>query len=296
MLVIAMVTGVLLYVGYHFIDALHPAGPALLSFCTGIQPVLLFSMLFLTFLKIKPSELRIKRWHIWMLLIQGGVFAVGALLFSLLPSGFPSVWLESFLLCMICPTATACAVVTDRLGGDSAQVLSYTVMINLLGSILIPLMVPMIHPAQGVEFIDAFLRIVAKVFPMLIAPCLCAWAVRYLLPSLHSVLVRYSGISFYIWAFALTISLILSTRALFVHPGSLFVLVETAAASLVTCILQFSIGRKLGGVTAAQSMGQKNTVFAIWLGYSFLNPVTSLAGGFYAIWHNLYNTHQLRKV
>ena len=42
-------------------------------------------------------------------------------------------------------------------------------------------------------------------------------------------------------------------------------------------------------------MGQKNTVFAIWMGLVFLNPVTSVVGGFYSIWHNLINSWQLYK-
>ena len=46
-------------------------------------------------------------------------------------------------------------------------------------------------------------------------------------------------------------------------------------------------------VSAGQALGQKNTVFAIWLGYTFFTPVVSVAGGFYSIWHNCYNSWQL---
>ena len=57
------------------------------------------------------------------------------------------------------------------------------------------------------------------------------------------------------------------------------------------------IGRKHGEpVAGTQSLGQKNTVFAIWMGYTFLNPVTALAGGFYSLWHNLVNSWQLWRV
>lgn len=42
-------------------------------------------------------------------------------------------------------------------------------------------------------------------------------------------------------------------------------------------------------------MGQKNTVFAIWMGLMFLDPVTSVTGGFYSIWHNIVNSWQLYK-
>jgi BASS family bile acid:Na+ symporter len=48
-------------------------------------------------------------------------------------------------------------------------------------------------------------------------------------------------------------------------------------------------------ITAGQAFGQKNTVFIIWMGLVFLNPVTSVVGGFYSIWHNLVNSYQLYK-
>ncbi|MDE5889613.1 MAG: transporter, partial [Bacteroidales bacterium] len=71
-----------------------------------------------------------------------------------------------------------------------------------------------------------------------------------------------------------------------------------AAVSLACCALQFWAGKKIGSrygakITAGQSLGQKNTVFAIWMGYTFMTPVTSVAGGFYSIWHNVYNSWQL---
>lgn len=36
-------------------------------------------------------------------------------------------------------------------------------------------------------------------------------------------------------------------------------------------------------ITAGQALGQKNSGFLIWLGYSYMTPVTSVAGGLYSI-------------
>ena len=33
----------------------------------------------------------------------------------------------------------------------------------------------------------------------------------------------------------------------------------------------------------------------IWLGYTFLSPITATAGGFYSVWHNVVNSWQLYK-
>ncbi|MDO5443322.1 MAG: transporter [Bacteroidia bacterium] len=328
MLVIGMVTGASLYVIYHSVPVLHAAGPALLDFCTHIQPVMLFMMLFLTFCRIEPHDLKPHRWQWWLLLIQGGSFVALALILMLFP-GLPArVGVESLMLCMICPTATACSVVTDKLGGSIAGVLTYTTLINLLTAFLVPLFVPLIHPVEGLDFFTAASRILAKVFPLLIMPAVAAWLVRYLMPRFHRWVIRFKDLSFYIWAFALMLAILMSTRAIFQNDGSAMVLLEIAAASLLSCAVQFASGKAVGAyydrkalcraeeislrtsvpaksvyatscnrkVTAGQSLGQKNTVFGIWMGYTFFDPVTSLAGGFYSIWHNVYNTWQLRRL
>ena len=313
MLVIGMVTGAAAYIIYRAIPVLHPAGPALLEICTHLQPLLLFTMLFLTFSRIEPRQMKPHRWQWALLAVQGGLFIVLALLLILVPSIPAKIGWESLMLCFICPTATACAVVTDRLGGDMAGVLTYTILINLVTAVLVPLAVPLIHPVEGMTFFTAFSRILAKVFPLLILPCLAAWLVRYLMPHIHRKLIRVKNLSFYIWAVSLMLAILMSTRALFHHDGSAVVVLEIAAASLLSCIVQFAAGKAIGAhfdrlaaargastsynrrITAGQSLGQKNTVFGIWMGYTFLDPVTSLAGGFYSIWHNCYNTWQLRR-
>ena len=309
MLVIAMVTGVGAYLLYRAVPALHPAGPAILQCCKTIQPVFLFAMLFLSFCKIEPRQMKPHRWHLWLLLIQGGLFIAISLLilWSQGHSSAPALWIraqripiESAMLCLICPTATACAVVTGRLGGSMAGVVTYTTMINLLVAILVPLFVPLIYPQGGVTFVSAFWKILSKVFPLLILPCVCAWLVRWLLPGVHAFFLRYVHLSFYIWACALTLAVLMSTRAIANSDDGVGVLVGIAVASLLACLFQFRAGKRIGArygdsVTPGQSLGQKNTVFSIWMGYTFLDPVVSVAGGFYSIWHNLYNTWQLRR-
>ena len=300
MLVIGMVAGAGIYLIYHSIPPLHTAGPCLERCCKTIQPILLFAMLFLTFCKIEPKDLRPRKWQAWLLLIQCGLFAGLALLLAGCDGLSHRAGLESLMLCLICPTATACAVVTGKLGGDMAGVVTYTILINILVAILVPTFVPMIHPMEGLTFFSAFFRILAKVFPLLIMPCLAAWLVRYLLPSFHSWLLKFPNLSFYIWSFCLTIAILMSTRALVHTEDSISIVLDIAVASLSACIFQFWAGKRIGRqygqeITAGQSLGQKNTVFGIWMGYTFLDPVTSVACGFYSIWHNIYNTWQLHK-
>ena len=297
-LIIGMIVGASLYLVYHAIPALHPAGPVLERIVKHVQPLLLFAMLFLSFVKIEPRQMRPHKWVLWLLLFQCVSFVALALVLAFCPRIPFYYGVEAAMLCLICPTATACAVVTGKLGGNMAGVVTYTVLINLAVAVLVPLLVPLIHPIAGLTFWQAFSTILAKVFPLLILPCLLAWLIRYLLPGLHAWLLKYAGMSFYIWAVSLTLAILMSTRAIVQNESGAVVLWETGVASLLTCVLQFWLGRRIGRryqcpISAGQALGQKNTVFGIWMGYTFLSPVVSVAGGFYSIWHNVYNTWQM---
>ena len=110
--------------------------------------------------------------------------------------------------------------------------------------------------------------------------------------------MRFAPNSFYIWIIGLSLAMLLATHALFMnYPGG-WALAGIVAVSMGTCALQFFLGRRIGkgrvdSITAGQGLGQKNTGFLIWLGYNYLTPVTSVAGGLYAIWQNLFNSWEL---
>lgn len=309
MLPIAMVTGASVYLIYHWLpQPVHCVGPFLQGTVAVVQPLLIFMMLFLTFCRIEPRELRPHRWHWWLLLIQGGLFAAlglgAAAVLRWVENGHGDwmVLIESAMLCLICPTATAAAVVTRKLGGDVPGITSYTILINIVTAVLIPLVVPLVQPYSGLEFWTAFSMILAKVLPLLIMPCLAAWLVRYLAPRFHRRLLKYPDLPFYIWSVALTLAIAVSVRYIVYSSLSGWMLAAMAGVSLVCCAFQFAAGKAIGGryredkrITAGQAMGQKNTVFIIWVGYTFMTPETAMIGGLYSIWHNIYNSWQLRR-
>lgn len=122
MLPVAMVTGASVYLIYDALpEPMHKAGPVLDQTITIMQPALIFAMLFLTFCRIEPKELKPHRWHWWLLLVQGGIFTLLGLAAFFLQKfipGTPLGWivvLESAMLCMICPTATAAAVAVGHM-------------------------------------------------------------------------------------------------------------------------------------------------------------------------------------
>lgn len=297
---VAICWGIIAYFAYTNCSAFDVTRPYVPSVVAIVQPLLIFFMLFLSFCKIDVRSLRLHKSHLWLLAIQCASFVFLCLLLHFIPSISGGVLIESALLCMICPTATSAAVVTQRLQGDDADITMYTLLINTFVAFIVPTMVPLIEPQTDLTFVQALLRILSKVFPMLIFPLIAAQGVRIFLPRLHQLLLSLHDLAFYLWAISLSIAISVTCRSIAHTTHSLITLVGIALVSLVCCILQFSIGRLIGKhyhrpISTCQALGQKNTVFAIWMGYTFLNPITSIAGGFYSIWHNLYNTYQLRK-
>ena len=297
---VSMISGALAYYICRQLPLSYEVKFDILTVIEVLQPVLLFLMLFVAFCKIKPTDLKPHRWHLWLLLTQCLLFAAACAALWLYPSTGLRVIIEGFMLAIICPTATACAVVTQKLGGDSAATTSYTIIINMVVALLCPLLLPVAHPQEGLTFFPAFMVIIHKVFPLLIVPLFLAWFVRYLMPSFHKRIVATKDLAFYMWAVSLAIAIAVTCKALAHSHESMWNVGGIAVVTLVACLFQFSFGKWIGShygkrMEAGQALGQKNTVFIIGLGYPFLSPITAAAGGFYSVWHNLVNSWQLYK-
>lgn len=297
-LIIAILSGI---AGY-FVFVSLPLPPSAHDFANETvavaQPMLIFSMLFLTFCKIDLRHLRLRKWHLWLLLIQCGLFSIIGSVLILLPHSGLRVVLEGAMLCLICPTATAGAVITKKLGGNVGNITTYTILINFATALLIPALVPFVHPNPGLSQLTAALLILSKVFPLLLLPLVAAVGLRTLWPRICNRLAQYQELSFYLWAVALALAIAVTTRSIVHCQVPVSTQLWLVAVSLICCVFQFWAGRHIGAaygekITAGQALGQKNTVLAIWMGYTFFSPITSIVGGFYSIWHNVINSYQL---
>ncbi|MBP5170600.1 MAG: transporter [Bacteroidales bacterium] len=298
---VSMIVGVAAY----FLFVALPFGPrahALANRAVGIiQPALLFCMLFISFCKVDPGKIRLRRWHLWLALIQSGSFILMALIihFCHCPENI-RILIESAMICLICPTATAAVVVTDKLGGNMAAIVTYTMIANIMTAVVASLFIPMINPGVEITFVKAFSTMIAKVFSLLVVPLILAVLVRYLLPGLHRQVLKTKDLAFYLWTVGLALALTVTTRSIVHTTVPAVFIVGIGLVSLLCCLLQFRAGWSIGRhyhdqITAGQALGQKNTIFIIWLAYTFMNPVTAVAGGMYSIWHNLINSWQLYK-
>lgn len=101
------------------------------------------------------------------------------------------------------------------------------------------------------------------------------------------------------WLVSLTVVIGRTTSFIIdLHDASLRLELALAAVALAICLVQFKIGRAVGrryGDPAAggQSLGQKNTVLAVWMAQSFLDPISSIAPTAYIVWQNFVNSYQI---
>ena len=293
-----MVVGTLVYLAFAKWTFLAPFKPWVNGFVSFITPWLIFAQLLFTFCKIDLKELKPRRWHAWLLMIQFFTCSIVAALLLCLPMGSlgKGFW-EGAMVCLICPTATAAAVITSKLGGNAATLITYTLLSNLLGAVMVPLVFPLVEPHEGLTFWMAFLKILSKVFPLLLAPLFVAMFLKRYMKGVHRWLMMHSGMAFYIWAFALAMVMGQTSRSLINSDASAWLV---ALGGLVVCALQFAAGKRIGSaygdrISAGQALGQKNTVLAIWMATAYLHPMATIAPGSYVLWQNLINSYQLWK-
>ena len=298
---ISMFVGAFVYFVFANVSFLEPTKPFVYSMISFLTPFLIFAQLLLTFCKISIRELMPSPWHGWLLLFQLFTTLLFAVLLIVLPfSEEHKIVLEGAMVCLVCPTATAAAVITGKLGGSASSLTTYTLLSNILAAIIVPLIFPLVEPHANVTFFVAFLKILGKVFPLLLFPFFLALVLRQFLPAVHRFLANLRDMAFYLWAVALAIVTGQTVKSLVNSEAEVYVEVLIALGGLITCVVQFYWGKKIGTkyndrISAGQALGQKNTVLAIWMAYTYLNPLSSVGPGSYVLWQNMFNSWQLWK-
>lgn len=255
-----------------------------------LTPMLIASMLFLTFCRIDLRQMRLKWIHLWMLVVQivGGV----AVFLALRPL-LGEVVAQGAMMCVLAPIAMASVVIAGMLGANVAPMVSYSLVCNLVTALVVP---PILHLFGNGTC--TFVEIISRVAPTLIAPFVVAQLLRLVLPRAAEWFARHSSYSFYLWLFSLVLVMGRTTAFIIDTEADSFVEIELALVALILCIAQFRLGRYMGErsgdrVAGAQSVGQKNTILAIWMSLNFLDPISSVAPTAYIVWQNLVNSYQI---
>lgn len=296
---LGMFAGVGVYLMFHYISWLSPLKVLAGGAEDYILPAMVFIQLFATFCKVNPREMRLKRWHVVMLAVQLTCCLAVALPIHFFPHFEYNVVAQGALVCLIVPTGTAAAVIAGRLGGNETTLTTYTILNNLVAAVMIPAVFPLVEIQSAGSFGQQFLLILRRVFPLLLTPFFAAWALREFLPKLHVLVVKWCGsLAFYLWGVSLVIAIGLTLRSVVNSHFDPHVMWLLALSALVACAWQFGIGKLVGKhcndyISCGQGFGQKNTILAIWVSYTYLTPVISVAPSCYIVWQNIVNSWQL---
>lgn len=255
-----------------------------------LTPTLIGAMLFLTFTRVDVRSMRPRLIHLWMLLFQ---FVGSVAVYHIVTPLLGELVGQGAMICVLAPIAMAAVVIGGMLGANVTTMATYSLICNMVTAIVAPSILHLYGNGTC-----TFVEIISRVAPTLIAPFLLGQMCRYMWRSGANWLSEHSQLSFYLWLVSLTLVIGRTTCFILDTEADPFVEVELALVALVLCLVQFSVGRMLGRaagdvVAGGQSLGQKNTVLAVWMALNFLNPVASVAPTAYIVWQNFVNSYQI---
>ena len=292
-------------------------------------PWWIFFMLFFTFCKVNPLDLRLHKWH-WVVLVTQLVFSFGTYAGILHFTGNP-ILAQGLLMCFIMPTATAAPIIAGKMGGSIQNLTTFTLLSNFATAIIVPATFPLINPAADMSFWPAFLLILRRIAPLLLGPFFAAWIVRliykwrtkkeFVLP------VKIAVVPFYLWVCSIIVlSSVVTETVISNFHYQISNMVILLVSSFFICLIQFGLGKLIGywlpapskgrdyqdvlinpaaapktmagvsSITAGQAFGQKNTSLGVWMANTFLDPMSSLGAAAYIVWQNIFNSVQLMVV
>ena len=257
-----------------------------------ITPVLIFMMLFFTYCRVDVRRMKLSWLYVWLSAIQ----LVGSMTVYFALASFDEVVAQGAMICVLAPIAMAAVVIGGMLGADVETMAAYSLFCNMLTAVAAPAILRM---AGGGDC--SFGMIFTKVAPLLILPFAAGQFCRSVIKPVGRWIAEHSQLSFYMWLVSLTVIIGRTTSFIIDQPeANGMTEIVLAAVALVICICQFLVGRWLGRrygdtVAGGQSLGQKNTVLAVWMAQSFLDPLSSVAPTAYIVWQNFVNSWQIYK-
>ena len=257
-----------------------------------ITPVLIFTMLFFTYCRVDITKMRVTMMHFWLFAAQ----VVGAMVLYTLCEPLGQTVAQGAMICALAPIAMAAVVIGGMLGANIENMTTYSLLCNVATAFVAPFILSWTGNGEC-----TLTQILTKVAPLLVAPFIAGQFCRFALPRVAGWVADHSRYSFYIWLFSLTIVVGRTTAFVIDHSVTdITTEIILAVVAAVICIAQFALGRKIGAkygdvVAGGQSLGQKNTILAVWMAQSFLNPLSSVAPTAYIIWQNIVNSYQIYK-
>ncbi len=283
LLPLAMIFGVLFYKQLHIF--------------INLVPVLICLILFFAYSGLHFRRLRFQKINFILLSIH---LVSSIVIYALCYVAFEPIVSKSILVGLVCPVASSSSAVVTALGGDREVSIMHTLCDNALVVIVAPIMFSLAETTADLTFIQSVLILLAKVFPIMMLPFFALVVMRRFFPRTSFKFSKYEWLSIPLWSMALMINFSKTTFAI-IHMGGQEIrnIVLIVILSLLMCILQFLLGRKIGkafnhSIVGGQALGQKNTGLGIWMAYTyFSNPLTTIYCAGYSLWQNIFNSIQM---
>lgn len=260
-----------------------------------LLPWLIFFMLFFTFCKVNPLDLRLHKWH-WVVLAAQMILSFGSYAGVSYLTNDP-ILAQGIMICFIMPTATAAPIIAGKMGGSIQNLTTFTLLSNFATAIIVPATFPLINDQLQMtnyqfaeQFWPAFVLILSRVAPLLLVPFFSAWLLRisfnyyyrrkYLSASetcglsakrsvSPSVLSAEGGlptfqlskklalIPFYLWvASIIVLSATVTQTVITNYQSQMTNMLILLACSFFACLLQFGLGKWIGYKLPAPSKGK----------------------------------------
>lgn len=251
----------------------------------------LMAMLFLSWIDAGVSPKALLQPRLWGLV--GTMVGVAIATFGLFTLIDPQLGMIAALLA-ITPTALAAPVVTGLLNGRVEFVTASVLITNSLIALILPIILPAL-PGQTSAISGG--GILINTLTVVALPLAAAQLLRYGSPEVATRLKQAQPVTFYLWLMGLYLASAKASYFVRQTASDWRMLMAIALVALVLCTLNFGLGRWLGrpGLVqeSGQALGQKNTMFAVWVCLTFLTPTMALGPMFYIVFQNIYNAYLL---
>lgn len=265
---LSMIIGVL---GYRWLYVFSP-----------LLPYMIFLMLFFTFCKVDPKDLRLHRWH-WVVLAVQLILSV-ATYYLLMAVTRDEVVAQGLMMCFIMPTATAAPIIAGKLGGSIQNLTSFTLLSNFATTLVVPAFFPLINPElsevpasfQFSPFLFHFSLLLSRITPLLLGPFFAAWLLRIGFNAYYrhidkstyqhdektanrqfSLPQSLAAVPFYLWVGTIVFLMASLTNTLLSSFNfQLSTCLWLLLGSFFACLIQFMTGKMIGRRLPAPNRGK----------------------------------------
>jgi BASS family bile acid:Na+ symporter len=270
--------GILLPIGHHL---------------TFLIRYFLMVMLFFAFLEVKIEKAIVTPAHLKVVLLN---VLIPLVVFYLIQPFNLMIALAGFVICSA-PTAAGAPVIAVLMKKKVSYVTASVILTSPVMALVIPFTLPLVLHVHGeVNAWEVLLPVAQVVF----IPLLLAQLIRNFWSGAKTWLEPFQKLPYYLFLANVYIASAKATDyVLHDEQTAWYEFLWIALTIGFICLMQFKIGEWVGAketaIESGLALGRKNTMFALWIALTFINPVAGLGPIFYIVFHNVYNSWQMYK-